>query len=72
MNRAAVEARGLSDADLAKELEDAERQLFTLRFQVATRQTANHRSLRETKRRIARLKTISHERELAALYGQED
>ena len=36
MNRVAAEARGLSDADLAKQLEEAERQLFTLRFQVVT------------------------------------
>jgi large subunit ribosomal protein L29 len=72
MNRAAAELRALSDADLDKQLEETERQLFTLRFQVVTRQTANHRALRETKRRIARLKTLRHERELAALYGQED
>ena len=66
MSRAAAELRSLSDADLAKQMEEAQRQLFTLRFQVATRQTANHRALRATRRKVATIKTLQRERQVAA------
>ncbi|HWO93894.1 MAG TPA: 50S ribosomal protein L29 [Dehalococcoidia bacterium] len=69
MTRKADELRSLSDEDLAKRLEESYRQLFTLRFQVATRQLGNHRALRDTRRRIARIKTLQRERELAAQEG---
>jgi large subunit ribosomal protein L29 len=62
------ELRGLSDQDLAKELEETYRELFTARLQLSTRQLANTSLPRKTKRRIARIKTIQRERELAALY----
>ena len=61
------EIRKLSDADLAKELEEAHRRLFSLRLQNATRQLANHRELPKVRRLIARLKTIERERGLARL-----
>jgi large subunit ribosomal protein L29 len=61
------EIRKLSDADLAKELEEAHRRLFSLRLQNATRQLANHRELPKVRRLIARLKTIERERDLARL-----
>ncbi len=64
MSRKAGELRAMNDANLAKEMEETHRQLFTLRFQVVTRQTANHRALRDTRRKIARLKTIERERQL--------
>ncbi len=66
MSRQAAELRALNEADLAKEMEEAYRSLFTLRFQVATRQTGNHRTLRATRRKIARIKTLQQERQLAA------
>ena len=58
------EVRGLSDADLAKRLEEAHQELFNLRFRVATKQQVNHRELRNVSKNIARLKTLLHEREL--------
>ena len=61
------EIRKLSDADLAKELEEAHRRLFSLRLQNETRQLANHRELPKVRRLIARLKTIERERDLARL-----
>ena len=67
----AANARRLSDADLGKEISEAYRALFTLRFQHASRQLQNYRELRVAKRRIARLRTIRRERELAASEGQE-
>lgn len=69
--RKAEEVRGLSDEDLTKELEEAHRQLFTARLQLSTRQLANTSLARQARRRIARIKTIQHERELAALPAAE-
>ena len=66
MNGLAEELRTLNDADLAKQLDDAYKQMFTLRFQVATRQSGQHRALRETTRKIARIKTIQRARVLDA------
>jgi large subunit ribosomal protein L29 len=60
------EMRALSDADLAKQLEEDHRQFFTARLQLTTRQLANTSLARKTRRRIARIKTIQRERELAA------
>jgi large subunit ribosomal protein L29 len=46
-------------------LEEAQRELFNLRFRLATKQLTNHREVRRAKRRIARIKTVLRERELA-------
>ncbi len=61
----AGEIRGLSDSDLAGQLEEAQRELFNLRFRLATKQLTNHREVRRAKRKIARIKTVLRERELA-------
>jgi large subunit ribosomal protein L29 len=66
VNRKADEIRRLSDGDLAKELEEAHRRLFSLRLRWMTRQEANYRLITQVKRRIARLRTIEKERRLAA------
>jgi len=62
------EIRAIPDQDLAKELEEAHRQLFTLRVQLSTRQLSNTAEAGKVKRKIARIKTVQQERELAALY----
>ena len=64
------EIRKLTDVDIAKELEEAYRRLFSLRLQSETRQITNHRELPAAKRLIARLKTIQRERQLAAAVGE--
>jgi large subunit ribosomal protein L29 len=56
---------------LNKELDDTYRQLFTLRLQVATRQLQNVKEIRKTKHKIARIKTLQRQRELAALGGSQ-
>ena len=66
VNRKADEIRHLSDGDLAKEMEEAHRRLFSLRLRWMTRQESNYRLIKQVKRRIARLKTIEKERQLAA------
>ena len=66
-NKQAVEElRDMSDGDLTKELDEAYRQLFTSRLQLATRQLANTSQPRKTRLRIARIKTIQRDRQLAA------
>jgi large subunit ribosomal protein L29 len=60
------ELRDMSDADLAKELDEIHRQLFTTRLQVSTRQLANTSVPRKLKRRIAQIKTLQRERQLTA------
>jgi large subunit ribosomal protein L29 len=59
------ELRAMSDEDLAKELDESFRQLFTARMQLTTRQLANTSLARKIRQRIARIKTIQRERELA-------
>ena len=58
------EIRGLSSEELAKQEEAARKELFELRFKLATRQLVNHRQIREVKKTIARLGTIMREKEL--------
>ncbi|HEY8490390.1 MAG TPA: 50S ribosomal protein L29 [Dehalococcoidia bacterium] len=65
-NRKAEELRALSDADLQKELDEAHRELFNLRFRHATRQLENDRLIPEVRKKIARIRTIQTERRLAA------
>ncbi|MDM7999287.1 MAG: 50S ribosomal protein L29 [Dehalococcoidia bacterium] len=55
----------MSDDELAKQVEEAYRELFNLRFRLATKQLGNHREVRNVKRKIARLKTIMREREIS-------
>ncbi|MEE8174236.1 MAG: 50S ribosomal protein L29 [Dehalococcoidia bacterium] len=59
------EIRALRPEEMAKQLEEASRELFNLRFRLATRQLVNHREIRMVKKKIARMKTITRERELA-------
>ena len=66
-NPQAEEIYAMTPEQLQQALEDAHRQLFTLRFQHATRQLANTSELQRVRRQIARLKTIQRQRELAAV-----
>ena len=61
----AVEIRALKQAELEKQLEAAHQELFELRFQAATKQLVNHREIPRLKRKIARIKTVLREQELA-------
>ena len=58
------EIRSLGTEELTKQLEEAHRELFDLRFRLAIKQLVNHRQVRSVKKRIAILKTILKEREL--------
>jgi large subunit ribosomal protein L29 len=62
----AVELRARTDVELQGELEEAHQALFNLRFQAATRQLADVSQVRTARRRIARIKTLLHERAILA------
>jgi len=58
------EIRVLGDGEMDKKLNEAHRKMLDLRFKAATKQIKNHREIPQTRRDIARLKTIKREREL--------
>jgi large subunit ribosomal protein L29 len=67
------EIRELSDEQIFNEMEDLKEALFNLRVQEVTGQLENTNTIREQRRTYARLKTILHERQLAAaLTSKED
>ena len=61
--------REMSEAELNAELMKMKKDLFNLRFQHVTGQLENLVLLRETRRDIARVKTIIKEKELARAEG---
>jgi ribosomal protein L29 len=69
-NKNYSELVGMDAARLNRELEDTHRQLFTLHLQVATRQLQNVKEIGKAKRKIAQIKTLQRQRELAALGGE--
>jgi large subunit ribosomal protein L29 len=58
------EVRALSDDELEAELAAARRNLYDLRFQLATRQLSDYNQIRSTRKRIARILTVRTERRL--------
>ena len=60
------EIRNLTDEELSHQERDLSDQLFKLKFQLNMGQTESLKKIRGMRRDIARVKTISRERELAA------
>ncbi len=56
----------ISDAELVSMLNDAKKELFNLRFQLATGQLDNTARISKVKREVARAKTEMRSREIAA------
>ena len=64
----------MTDTELDQQLAELKTELFNLRFQLATGQLQNPMMIRETKRNIARVKTILRDRQIkaqASRYGKE-
>jgi large subunit ribosomal protein L29 len=59
-----VKVRELTDTELGQELTTQRRQLYDLRFQLATRQLTDHSQLAQARRSIARILTVITERGL--------
>ena len=69
-NKSYSELAGMDATRLNRELEDTHRQLFTLHLQVATRQLQNVKEIGKARRKIAQIKTLQRQRELATLGGE--
>ncbi|HZL82393.1 MAG TPA: 50S ribosomal protein L29 [Candidatus Deferrimicrobium sp.] len=64
--------RDMSDAELKVSMENLRRELFNLRFQLATRQLKNTARVKEVRHDIAKILTVEHERTMGlALKKQE-
>jgi large subunit ribosomal protein L29 len=61
------EFREMTDTELLEALAEAKEEKFNLRFQLATNQLDNHARIKAVKQDIARILTVLHERELAAV-----
>jgi large subunit ribosomal protein L29 len=57
--------RAKTDDELQEELEESSREAMNLRFRVATMQLADVSSMSRVRKRVARIKTILRERDLA-------
>ena len=68
----ASEVRELSDAELAKKLDEGRAELFNLRFQMATSQLDNTARVKLVKRDIARVQTEIRAREIAAAAAKKN
>ncbi|HVS08862.1 MAG TPA: 50S ribosomal protein L29 [Planctomycetota bacterium] len=64
------EIRGKTDSELAYELDQLGKELFGLRFKMATETSANPARIRELRRSIARVETVLEERR-KRIRGQE-
>ena len=70
-DRQITEVRELSDSELEKELTEQERALMNLRFRKATMQLTNTNELGNTRKTIARIKTVIRERAITASMASE-
>lgn len=66
----ARELRQLSDAELLKRISEEEQSLANLQFQKVLRQLENPMKISQTKKDIARMRTILRERELSRKASQ--
>ncbi len=67
-----AELKRLGDSELLGRLGEARRELFNLRFQLATGQLDNSARIGAVKKDIARLETFLREREIAAAEALEE
>ncbi|HVB05614.1 MAG TPA: 50S ribosomal protein L29 [Acidimicrobiales bacterium] len=65
----ATELRELSSDELADHLEESKKELFNLRFQLATGRLDNVTRIQTVRREIARLRTLLGERDRAVTAG---
>ena len=54
--------RALSDGELDEQLKEAKQDLWQARFQLNTRQLKDYSTIPQTRRTIARILTVQHER----------
>jgi len=59
-----AELRRMTDPELLRECDDRMREVFNLRYKAGTEQLENPALIRETRREIARIRTLLRQREL--------
>jgi large subunit ribosomal protein L29 len=59
------DVRAMTDEELRTELDDSYRESMNLRFRGAAMQLPNVPEIKKTRKRIAQIKTVMRERELA-------
>jgi large subunit ribosomal protein L29 len=59
-----TEIRTLNIDELKKKLDESYRELFNLRFRLATKQLGNYHEIRNVRKKIAKIKTVMREQEL--------
>jgi len=52
------EMKALSAQEIIKQIDEAHKELFNLRFRLETRQLVNHREIPKVKKKIAQLETV--------------
>jgi large subunit ribosomal protein L29 len=67
----ATDIRDMNEGEIHVKLDGYRKELFNLRFQVATRQLKNTKRIGTVRRDIARVLTVVREREIEALYAAE-
>ena len=70
-NKAAMQVRELTDAELETRLAESKQELFNLRFQNVTGQLDNSARIGQVRRDVARIETILRQREIAAAEATE-
>jgi len=60
----AIKPGELTDAELLKRLDEAQKELLDMRFKAATRQLKSPKDISKIKKEIARLRTVKRQREL--------
>jgi large subunit ribosomal protein L29 len=63
------EIRGLATDELGRAVESTREELFKARFAAQAESVENTAKMRDLRRRVARMKTVIRERELAAAKG---
>jgi large subunit ribosomal protein L29 len=66
----AAELRNMTRDELQAKLKEYQRELFNLRFQVATGQLKNFNRIKEVKKDIARVLTVLREMELEEAHAE--
>jgi large subunit ribosomal protein L29 len=56
--------RGLTTVELEEKVKELKKELFNLRFQFVAGRAENPAKIKQTRREIARVKTILHEKQL--------
>ena len=67
----AAEIADYDTEELERQLGDTRRELFNLRFQLATGQLDNYSRLNETRKNVARVLTVLRDREIALAEGRD-